>query len=326
MYEYKKTKFCKFCRSSHVVKIGKQDGVQRYLCRVCKKKFRNQRKAKNILTGNIFDDFVFRKQTIRELIDVYQLDKKTIVKYLDSITVKKKNDHVPREIYLVVDATYFGKRKEGSSWGVILFRDSIKKENLWWKYVKNERVIDYMEGKDYLESIGYVIKSVTADGFLGLPRLFNGIPFQICQFHTKKTCIKYLTNNPQTEAGQVLLALVKTIPDTDYITFKTRLQKYLIHYNQLLNEKTYHPSGDWSYTYDNLRSVIHTLSKYIDYLFTFEKDKHIPKTSNTCEGHFSHLKDVVRIHRGMSITLKQKVIDRIMLNSSIVLKKDKSKS
>ena len=243
-----------------------------------------------------------------------------LIKYLNGVVIKKKSDHIPREIYLVVDATYFGKRKEGSSWGVILFRDAIRKENLWWKYVKNERVIDYLEGKVFLEEKGYTIKSVTADGFLGLPKLFSGIPFQICQFHTKKTCIRYLTNNPQTEAGKVLLALVKTIPHTDYVTFKLRLQKYIVHYDNLLKEKTFHPSGKWSYKYDNLRSVNFTLSKYIDYLFTYETDKLIPKTSNTCEGHFSHLKDVVRIHRGMSITLKQKVIDRIMLNSSIVLK------
>ena len=234
----------------------------------------------------------------------------------------EKKEHKPREIYLVVDATYFGKRKEGSSWGVILFREYLQKENLWWKFVKGERLIDYMEGKDYLEGLGYVIKSVTADGFLGLPRLFNGIPFQICQFHTKKTCIKYRTSNPQTEAGQVLLAIAKTIPNTDYTTFKTRLQKYLIHYNELLNEKTYHPSGDWSYTYDNIRGVIHTLSKYIDYLFTYEKDRLIPKTSNSCEGHFSHIKDILRIHRGMSRSLKERVIHHIFLNSCIVLKEE----
>lgn len=206
-----------------------------------------------------------------------------------------------------------------------MFRDHTQKENLWWKYVDHEKVSHYLEGKEYLEKLGYVIRSVTADGFLGLPKLFNDIPFQVCQFHTKKTCIRYLTNNPQTEAGKVLLALAKTIPKTNYYTFKDRLQKYIIHYNNVLQEKTYHPSGEWSYTYDNIRGVIFTLSKYIDYLFTYEKDKHIPKTTNTCEGYFSHLKDVVRIHRGMSLKLKQKVIDRIMLNSSIVLK-DKEKN
>jgi len=316
---------CVKCRGRNVIKRGLQDGVQRYFCKDCRLRFRSTRRENNILITDIFNDFVFSKQTVRELKPEYRLDKKTIRVCLD----KYKNQikvHTPREIYLVVDATYFGKRKEGTSWGVILFRDYLQKENLWWKFVKGERVIDYMEGRDHLISLGYTIKSVTADGFLGLPKLFTGVPFQICQFHTKKTCIKYLTNNPQTEAGQVLLAIVKTIPKTDYVTFKTRLQKYLIHFNLLLNEKTYHPSGEWSYTYDNIRSAIHTLSKYIDYLFTYEKDKHIPKTTNTCEGYFSHVKDIVRIHRGMQRSLKEKVIDCIFLNSSIVLKKNKPKT
>ncbi len=316
-----KTKKCPLCEATKVVKRGVQNGLQTYWCRSCGKSFRSERRKKISLVKDIFNHLSFRKQTIRELKDIYSLDKKTVFAYIHDYEVEKK-EHKPREIYLVVDATYFGKRKEGSSWGVILFREYLQKENLWWKFVKGERVIDYMEGKDYLEGLGYVIKSVTADGFLGLPRLFNGIPFQICQFHTKKTCIKYLTSNPQTEAGQVLLAIAKTIPNTDYTTFKTRLQKYLIHYNELLNEKTYHPSGDWSYTYDNIRSVIHTLSKYIDYLFTYEKDRLIPKTSNSCEGHFSHIKDILRIHRGMSRSLKERVIHHIFLNSSIVLKEE----
>jgi len=50
------------------------------------------------------------------------------------------------------------------------------------------------------------------------------------------------------------------------------MQKYIVNYSDLINEKTFHPSGEWSYTYDNIRSVVFTLSKYIDYLFTFEKD------------------------------------------------------
>lgn len=233
----------------------------------------------------------------------------------------KEKKHEPREIHLVVDATYFGKRKEGTSWGVILFRDGLKKENLWWKFVDQEKLIYYIEGREFLESLGYIIKSVTSDGFLGLTRIFNDIPFQICQFHTKKTCIKYLTNNPQTEQGKVLLALVKTLPNTDYSTFRDRLRKYIVLYQNILHEKTYHPSGDWSYTYENIKSTLNTLSKYIDYLFTYERDRKIPKTTNTCEGYFSHVKDILRIHRGMSKSFKEKVIERIFLNSSIVLKK-----
>lgn len=320
-----KTKKCPLCNGVDVIKKGKQDGVQRYLCRVCGKKFRSERRKKKILTKDIFNDFVFGKQTVRELKPQYGLDKKTIRNCLDQYR-NGSRVHRPRDIYLVVDATYFGKRKEGTSWGVILFRDYLEKENLWWRFVDQEKVSYYMEGKMFLEELGYIIKSVTADGFLGLSRVFHGIPFQICQFHTKKMCIRHLTSNPKTEQGQILLALVKTIPKTNYITFKTRLQKYIILYNDILNEKTYHPSGGWSYTYDNIRSALHTLSKYIDYLFTYEKDLKIPKTTNTCEGYFSHVKDIVRIHRGMHRSLKEKVINRIFLNSSIVLKKNKPKT
>lgn len=308
-----------------MIKRGIQDGVQIYFCKDCKVRFRNRKRSYFTKTDEIFNSYVFNKQTIRELKENHGLGRRLIHTHLESY----ENDfkvHSPRDIHLVVDATYFGKRKDHTSWGVILFRDYTKKENLWWRFVDHERVSYYLEGKIFLENLGYTIKSVTADGFLGLNKVFSGIPFQICQFHTKKMCIRHLTNNPQTEAGKVLLALVKTIPYTNYNTFKLRLQKYIIYFNDLLQEKTHHPSGEWSYTYDNLRSVIFTLSKYIDYLFSFEKDKLIPKTTNTCEGYFSHLKDIVRIHRGMSLTLKQKVIDRIMLNSSIVLKKDRNKS
>src|SRR3989344_3218321 len=320
-----KTKKCPLCGDGKVVKRGMQNGLQTYWCRSCGKRFRSTRKRKDNVAKNIFNDLSFRKQTVRELKDIHQLNKKTISSYIHSYEVEEK-EHNPREIYLVVDATYFGKRKEGTSWGVILFRDSLEKENLWWKFVDQEKVAYYIEGKMFLEDTGYIIKSVTADGFLGLNKVFSGIPFQICQFHTKKMCIRHLTSNPKTIQGQVILALVKTISKTNYITFKTRLQKYIIHYNDVLNEKTYHPSGDWSYTYDNIRSALHTLSKYIDYLFTYEKDLKIPKTTNTCEGYFSHVKDIVRIHRGMLRSLKEKVIDRIFLNSSIVLKKNKPKS
>lgn len=317
-----KTKKCPLCNGTNVIKKGKQDRVQRYLCKNCGRKFRNGRKRKQILSRYIFDNFVFGKQTIREIKETHSLDKKTIKSVLKKYQNKEKI-HKPREIYLVIDATYFGKRKEGTSWGVILFRDYLKKENLWWKFVDQERVRYYLEGKNFIEDKGYVIKSVTSDGFLGLSRVFESIPFQICQFHTKKMCIRHLTSNPQTEQGKVLLALVKTLPNTNYQTFKLRLMKYIIKYQSILNEKTYHPSGDWSYTYDNIRSALHTLSKYIDYLFTYERDNKIPKTTNTCEGYFSHVKDIVRIHRGMSRSLKEKVITRIFLNSSIVLKKNR---
>jgi hypothetical protein len=87
-----------------------------------------------------------------------------------------------------------------------------------------------------------------------------------------------------------------------------------------MNEKTYHPNGSWSYTHEGVRRAYLSIIKWFDYLFTYQNDKLIPNTTNTCDGHFSHIKDIVRIHRGLHKSLKQKVLDSIFLESTIAPK------
>jgi hypothetical protein len=203
---------------------------------------------------------------------------------------------------------------------LVLFRDPHKPENLWWTYVYQERSYIYLLGKEKLEKLGYVIRLVTADGFLSLPSVFKGIPFQMCQFHMRQIVVRYITRNPKTEAGQVLLAITKTLPHTDEYTFTQRLRNFYIKYQSFLNEKTIHPDGSSSSTHEGVVNAYKSLVKFLPYLFTYLKDKNIPSTTNTCEGHFSHIKDVVRIHRGISKQLKQKVIDAILLESTIAPK------
>jgi hypothetical protein len=206
------------------------------------------------------------------------------------------------------------------SWGVILFRDADQKENLWWKYVDHETKTDYMEGKGFLESLGYTILSVTADGFLGLPTVFQGIPFQMCQFHMKQIVIRAVTLRPKTEAGQVILAIGKTMTNTTEETFKSRIRSFHAAYALFLNEKTRHPDQSWSYTHEGVRKAYVALVHWYPYLFTCHKDKSIPNTTNTCDGHFSHIKDILRIHRGLARLFKQKVLDSIFLESTIAPK------
>jgi hypothetical protein len=112
---------------------------------------------------------------------------------------------------LVIDATYFGKRKDNTSWGVILFRDSDLKENLWWKYIDTEQERYYREGRDFLINLGYKILSVTCDGFSGNIPVFKEYSLQMCHFHMKMIVIRNITLKPKTEAGQVLLALIKLL-------------------------------------------------------------------------------------------------------------------
>jgi len=291
--------------------------VQIYWCKSCGVRFRNERRKSH---ADLWHAYVFNKQTIRELRDSTGHDKKTIFKYLDAHSVPKKI-HSPRPVHLVVDATYFGTRIDKKAWGVILFRDADRKENLWWKYVSHETALDYDEGKKAIESLGYSIISVTADGFLGLPRVFERVPFQMCQFHMKQIVVRNVTLRPKTEAGQVLLALVKTLTQTTPEVFLRRLQDFQVKYISFLSEKTTHPDGSKSWTHEGVRTAYTSLVHWKEHLFTYQNHTGMPNTTNTCDGHFSHIKDIVRIHRGLCKAFKQKVLDAILLESTIAPKK-----
>ena len=311
------------CGGLNTTKRGIQDGVQIYGCNDCKHRWRNEKRITK--HHDIWNDFVFHKQTIREICNETGKDKKSVYKYIQEYIVLKKENHHPRPIHLVIDTTYFGKRMDGTSWGVTLFRDYDQKENLWWKYVVHESSDGYLEGKIFLEQKGYIILSVTFDGFKGNIKVFQGVPTQICLFHMKQMVIRGTTLNPKTEAGKVILALAQTLTKTSKEKFTERLRHFHMSYATFLNEKTFHPDGSWSYTHEGVRHAYLSVVHWHDYLFTFHADKAIPNTTNTCDGHFSHIKDVLRIHRGMRLTLKRKVLDAILLESTIAPKTKQKK-
>lgn len=204
-----------------------------------------------------------------------------------------------------------------------MFRDWTSKENLWWKFIDEEKIYYYNEGKGYLSSLGYTFLSVTCDGFSGLPTLFFPTPVQFCHFHQAQIIRRYTTLNPKIVAGHELLELVKTLTITTEKVFTHRLNIFIDKHRSFLNEKTINPlTGVSSYTHPRLRSAVKSLQAHLHLLFTFERYPllNIPTTTNSLESHFSHIKDVVRIHRGLSIPLKQKMIHFILLNSSIALK------
>ena len=88
--------------------------------------------------------------------------------------------HNPREIILVVDATFYAKRKDKI--GTLVFKDNLTKEIPIWKHISSETVSEYKDLKKQLENLGYTIKGVTFDGKRGIPKLFKDVPIQMCHF------------------------------------------------------------------------------------------------------------------------------------------------
>jgi hypothetical protein len=266
--------------------------------------------------------YVFGKQTIRELALTFTKDTRTIRKELLSYQPPAKV-HTPRAIHLVVDGTYFGERLEDSRWCVVVARDEKTKEDVWWTFCDTETTTVYRTMRTDLEQLGYTILSVTGDGFGGIRQAFSGIPYQMCQVHMERLVIKGTTRRPKLEAGIALLALVRFLKDTDSVTFNRYLSQYIEKYRSFLNERSINPfTGQSQWTHEPLRSALRSLIFFQSFLFTYETTPHTPKTTNTVEGHFRHINEVVAIHCGLTRVHKERVIHTILLAGSIAPKEE----
>lgn len=291
--------------------------MQTYSCNTCGKKWSGQRRHRISFEKQLWSQYVFNKQTVRELAQQYTQDRRTIRHHLDRYIPPQKI-HRPRPVHLVVDGTYWGERTQETSWCSVVVRDPVKKENLWWGFEPTETTGVYVRARYDLEALGYQILSVTGDGFPGIKSAFSGIPYQMCHVHMERLVIQGTTKKPELEAGMVLLALVKTLHETTSTIFNERLNQYIEKYRDFLNEKTIHPfSGERSWTHEKLRQAVHSLLRFKHYLFTFEQDQRISKTTNSLEGYFRHVKDIVDVHCGLTRSQKERMLHSIFLASSI---------
>ena len=102
-----------------------------------------------------------------------------------------------------MDTSYFG------SFGVMVFRDCYKKQNIVWKYVAHEKLEDYVDGINELEVLDWEVPGVVCDGIRGLFQAFGTIPVQMCQYHQIAIVTRYITKRPKLEAGKDLKELMK---------------------------------------------------------------------------------------------------------------------
>ena len=213
---------------------------------------------------------------------------------------------------MVVDTTYF------DTYGVMVFRSWTHKRNLLWRFVGTESNAAYADGLLELETeYGYRIRAVVCDGkkWLCAEVSSMGYPVQHCQFHMMKTVTRYLTRHPVLPAGIALRAIAMALTRTTRVPFIAQLDAWQDTWTEFLIARTVDPStGRWQYTHRRLRGAYHALRRTLPYLFTFEDypELDIPKTTNTLDGTFSHLKQKIHVHRGLSTSTQQKMVSTIL--------------
>jgi hypothetical protein len=146
-------------------------------------------------------------------------------------------------------------------------------------------------------------------------QLFADIPVQMCHFHQKQIITRYLTNNPKLEAGMELKKISTTLCDSNENDFTSALDVWYATWSSFLKERTTDTvMGRWHYTHKRLRSAYRSLRLNLPYLFTYLNlpDLNIPNTTNSLDGCFAYLKELVRVHRGSNKSLRHKIIEEIL--------------
>ena len=225
-------------------------------------------------------------------------------------SIPDKKEIAPQSTVVISDTTFFGK-----TYGVCVFRSPELKKNIWWTEVSKEIMATYYYGRKILEDRGWIFTAAVVDGRRGMTTVFKDIPVQICQFHQMRTVTKYLTRRPETLAGQELRAIMLQLPGSNKKEFSKLLSDWKKEWDEILTDKTYIlGTRRWYYTHKKTRSAYMSLERNLPYLFTYQEypELHIPNTTNSLDGSFTHLKDKVNIHHGLRKDRRYKMIEEIL--------------
>lgn len=239
----------------------------------------------------------------------YKLSVKTIRLKLATYEINLPK-YTPQETVIILDTTYFRR-----NFGVMVFRDAYRKNNLHWRYVTYETVKLYKQGMRLLKLKGWDIKAIVCDGRRGLFKAFPGIPIQMCHFHQLAIIRRYLTQNPRLEAHIELKRLSSTLTSIDKESWLFALDQWHLKWHDYLKEKTIDPlTNKWHYTHKKLRGAYNSLKAHTPYLFTFQDypELKIPNTTNSLDGSFTNLKTKLRNHAGIKDEIKIKLTNHFL--------------
>ena len=191
-------------------------------------------------------------------------------------------------------------------------KDAISGVIVSYRFIQRESLEEYRLLYERIRSQGIEIQAIVTDGKPGLFGLFKGIPKQMCHFHQQSILTRYLTRNPKMEASLDLRRIASYLGKVNQQRFLCLLQTWYNRHEAFLNEKVEDdsPKG-YHYKHKRLRSAYRSLQRHLPYLFTYRQYPHlkIPNTTNALDGGvFSPLKNLLAVHRGISMDLKRKLI------------------
>lgn len=298
---------CPHCGSLDTKCNGKYKSHQHYYCKSCGRYFTDRRD--HISSNNMFvwfERWILGKQSIVRLSRQSGYSERTLKRYFYKQLPTCPQWQIQRreKVNLLIDGTYFTNKV-----CLLLYRDNNIKMTILYRLTRREALRDLKEDLQNIKEIGIKIESVTCDGAANILKAVREVcpeaVLQRCTVHIVREVESWITRKPKSDAARELLELVRLLGriekhDDAQLWIQAFIDWYRKHETYIEKKSEDETTGRWWYTHKMLhRSMVH-IKRALPYMFNYTRYYNVPKTSNSIESFFGHLKDNLRIHRGLS--------------------------
>jgi hypothetical protein len=290
-----------------VIRWGKQLGKQRFKCKNCEILFTRNDPEQRLENRFIwFKKWILERQTFKTLsrdsglsIDTLQTTFYSFLERSPTVNILRRE-----KVHLRMDATYFKK------FCLVCYQDHEDGYTQLIRFSDGEHCEEIKEDLNNLIKLGVQIESITTDGHKSILKAIRkalpDVTTQRCLVHIQRMCLLWLTRFPKHQAGQELrrhiLLLMKIKSNNDRIYWTRELELWYKRHKDYLQEKTFQENtGRYWFTHKLLRRSYFTIKRALPNMFHYLSDPAIPSTTNGIEGFFSHLKNHLDLHRGLTV-------------------------
>ena len=298
---------CPQCGSLDNIKWGARSGLQRYKCNECGHLFSARRKE--ITSSNRFVWFkkwVSGRMTIEEIAITsgYSSRHRWFDDYLDTWPSWTINTSTP--IYLLIDGTYYS-----DDHCLIIYRAENLRRTIFYRFATHEDDDEIASDLLNIRDLGYEVIGITTDGGDNIIRavqyVFPHVPRQRCVVHVQRECLASITQRPRSPEARMFRNLVQQLSivytNNDKLWWLSRYSRWTEDNLEYVFQKgVVSYSKQEYYVHNDLRKAYIHLKRALPNLFTYIDHPGVPKTTNALEAFFGHIKDQIRLHRGLAET------------------------
>lgn len=290
-----------------VIKWGIRQNKQRFKCSTCGVLFTRNDPAQRSENRFVwFRKWILERQTFKTLsrdsglsIDTLQRLFYSFLQRSPTVKILKRSN-----IHLRLDATYF------EQFCMVCYQDHDDGYTQLIRFSDGEHFSEIKEDLDNLIKLGVHIESITCDGHKSiLKAIKKSMPdavVQRCLVHIQRMCLLWITRFPKHIAGKELrglvLLLLKIKTENDRLAWTTELARWHQLHKAYLSEKTINEqTGRYWFKHKLIRRSYLTIKRALPNMFHYLSNPLIPNTTNGIEGFFSHLKNHLDLHRGLTL-------------------------